>query len=306
MKNQICVKQNDKLQLQRLAAQRQMYTDAKQIQAWQLVLSVPVVIAVVAVVAWREDLQVYAALYGLVVVFLDLCYLTPKVKALKKKAARTQELFDVEVLDLDWNEFLLGNRPAGEEVARFAGKYAERTSDLSDLSNWYSSAVAEVDIGAARILCQRANLSWDVELRRRYTSWLLRGLVIVCAIVTLIGVAGELTLTKLILTVIVPLQPGLLYAAREIHGQRDACERLDRLMDKALGVWDGILSDGLSSTALKEKGQAMQSALLEHRQTCPLIFDWIYKKLRRQDEKKMRKSTEYLVAELRDAGRLPD
>ena len=306
MKNKICAIQNQELQLQRLAAQRQMYADAKQIQAWQLVLSIPLMIVVVTIVAWQEDLQVYAALYGLVILFLDLSYLTPKVRTLKRKAARTQELFDVEVLDLDWNEFLLGNRPGGEEVTRFAGKYEERTSDLSNLVDWYSSAVKEVDIGAARILCQRVNLSWDLQLRRRYASWLLWGFIIVCFIVTLIGIAGQLTLTKLILTVLVPLQPALLYTAREIHDQNDACENLDRLMDKALSVWDGILNVSLSRTALKEKAQAMQSALLDHRQSCPLIFDWIYRMLRMKDEEKMRKSTEYLVTELRDSGRLHD
>lgn len=304
MKNQICRKQNDELQLKRLAAQRQMYADAKQIQAIQLMLSVPFVIVAVAIASLQEDLHVYAALFGLVVVLLDLWLLTPKVKALKKRAARTQQLFDIEVLDLDWNEFLLGNKPSGEKVVQFAGKYEKRTSDLSDLRDWYSVAVAEVNIGAARILCQRANLSWDTELRRRYLMWLLWGFLTVCGIVTLIGIAGELTLTNLLLTIVIPLQPALLYTTREIQSQRETCERLNLLMDKALSVWDDILRDTLSKTTLKEKAQEMQSALLEHRQTCPLIFDWIYNKLLKQDEEAMKKNTEYLVTELRDAGRL--
>lgn len=304
MKNQICAKQNERLQLQRLAAQRQMYTDAKLIQALHLVLSVPVVIAVAVIVSRHNDWHVYAALYGVIVVFVDLWCLTPKIKQLKSRASRIQQLFDVEVLGLAWNDFLLGSKPAGEEVSQFADRYEKRANGFSSLRDWYSCAVGEVDIEAARILCQRANLSWDVSLRRRYVSWLAYGLLIFCAIVLLIGIEGEFTLTKLILTVIVPLQPALLYAAREIHGQRDSCERLERLINKAVVIWDDILNNRLSKSALKEKAQEMQSALLEHRQTCPLIFDWIYRMLRRKNQDEMTKSNEYLVSEFRNAGRI--
>ncbi|MCI5165194.1 MAG: hypothetical protein D3903_03675 [Candidatus Electrothrix sp. GM3_4] len=306
MKNQICSKQNDRLQLQRLAAQRQMYADAKRIQALQLMLSVPVVIAVAAVVSRHDDWHVYAALYGVIVVFVDLWWVTPKIKRLQNSAARIQQLFDVEVLDLDWNEFLLGNKPAGEEVSQFADRYEKRSNSVSNLRNWYSLAVAEVDIEAARILCQRANLSWDIGLRRRYASWLTFGFITLCSIVTLIGITGEFTLTKLILTVIVPLQPALLYTAREIHGQREARERLERLIGKTIKVWDDILNSKLSKANLKDKAHGIQNALLDHRQTSPLIFDWIYTMLCRKDEDEMMKSTEYLTAELRDARRISD
>ncbi len=304
MKNQICAKQNDRLQLQRLAAQRQMYADAKSIQALQLILSVPAIIAVASIVSQHNDWHVYAALYGVIVIFVDSWCFSPKIKQLKSSAARIQQIFDVEVLELTWNEFLLGNKPAGEEVSQFADRYEKRVNGFSVLRDWYSCAVADVDIEAARILCQRANLSWDVNLRRRYVSWILYGFIVLLLIVTLIGIAGELTLTKLILTVIVPLQPALIYAAREIHGQHDACDRLDRLTNKAIGLWDDVLSNKLSNNALKEKAQAMQAAIFEHRQLSPLIFDWIYRILRRKEQNDMVKSTEYLIAELRQAGRI--
>src|SRR2546428_5451157 len=114
--NSIPTEQNSERQLQRLAAQRQLYATAKTIFGWQLVVSAPIAVALAFSTIIYPPLKAVAALWGFVVTVCDVAWLTPWQKRLRNAAARIQESFDCEVLGLPWDELKAGKRPDPELV----------------------------------------------------------------------------------------------------------------------------------------------------------------------------------------------
>ena len=86
--NKIPQTQLESTQLKRLAAQRQLYSDAKVVQAVQIVLSVlgPPILAVL--VAFFSLRPVYVACYGIIVALLNIFYFTPRQTVFKEKSGQ--------------------------------------------------------------------------------------------------------------------------------------------------------------------------------------------------------------------------
>jgi hypothetical protein len=117
------------------------------------------------------------------VTLADLFLFTPWQQRLKDLAARIQESFDCEVLDLPWQEIMVGQRPAGEAITEWGSLKAGESYDAHKLKNWYPTEIVSRDVSYARAICQRTNCWWDARLRRRYAAWWM-------AIVVLLGLAG--------------------------------------------------------------------------------------------------------------------
>src|SRR5690606_16492815 len=98
--NKISLKQNDQKQLERLAAQRELYSAAKKWHGWQIILTVllPVALAIYSLI--NSDFSVFAAIYGVTIFVIDIWIFDPNIKSKRTKAAKIQELFDCDVLEL--------------------------------------------------------------------------------------------------------------------------------------------------------------------------------------------------------------
>jgi hypothetical protein len=155
--NTISQKENERTQLDRLAAQRQLYSQAKRVFGWQLILSIPcVIIWSFAMSAWPV-LRPYAALWGIIIALLGLSVLDRYQTSLREKGAKIQELFDCDVLDLAWSELKTGQRPDAELVAEQSSLYRRRDPDYKALRDWYAPVVGVLPIHLARLVCQRAS-----------------------------------------------------------------------------------------------------------------------------------------------------
>ncbi len=121
--NSIAIEQNTDRQLQRLAAQRQLYVSAKRVFGFQLFVSGPLAVASAFLALAFPSLKGYVALWGLLVVAGDIFWLTPWQKRLRDSAARVQEAFDCDVLSLPWNELKAGRHPDPELVKEQSEKY---------------------------------------------------------------------------------------------------------------------------------------------------------------------------------------
>src|SRR6266567_2811856 len=171
--NTIAEIQNEPRQLQRLAAQRHLYSTAKRIFGVQLMLGVPVAIAWALTVVALPELRGFAAVWGAFVSFSDVLWLTPWQKRLRERAARIQESFDCDVLQLPWNDIKTGKPPEPELVKEQADKYAKIQPGLPPLTNWYAPVVSDLPLEVGRVICQRTNCWWDSKQRRRYATWVI-------------------------------------------------------------------------------------------------------------------------------------
>lgn len=297
MNNGIGDRQNTPDNLQLLAAQRVFYAKAKKlaaIQAW-LAGGVPIIAAVMT--GFYPKSVGWAAIIGIAVALADTCFLDPKQSELRKCAANTQEKFDCEVLQIQHNEALEGACPIPEEIFKAQKQY--RPDPKAPLLDWYPKMAAQLPMPLGRLICQRTNLWWDSELRRRYRKWVVIAVVIIGAACLLFGFTKHWTLEQFVLAVLAPLFPALMWAGREYKRQTDGAADLERLRETTERFWNSALKSGFSEAEIESSSRPFQDAILVGRRERATVFDWIYRALRKDQEELMNVGAEKMIQEIR-------
>jgi hypothetical protein len=109
-----------------------------------------------------------------------------------------------------------------------------------------------------------------------------------------VAFARGLTVDKFILAVVAPLSPALILAYRQYTEQMEAATRLDKLKEHAERLW----ADSCNRTAratLTNRSRALQDEIFENRKRSPLVFDWIFRKLRKDYDAQMNHGAQELA-----------
>lgn len=297
--NNIPQKQNTLHQLERLAAQRQLYSDAKKIQSISVIFSIPLVVVWAMLVAVFSELKVYAAFWGIAITFLELFLLARLQRSLQEEAAKIQQLFDCDTLQLNWSNLNSGSRPDPETIIDASTKFKYKDPSYSTLEDWYPVSVRQLPIHQARIICQRSNIWWDAQLRRHYSSLLVIVLIALTIIVFLIGLIDGLTLEKFLLAILAPLIPAFVFGLRQYIEHNEAATRLDRLKEKFEVIWQQVINGKLTPQELERESYILQTQIHDNRRRNPLIFEWVYSHFKPKNEDQMNKGAEALIQELR-------
>ena len=297
--NSITEEQNAPKQLQRLAAQRHLYSIAKKVFGAQVILGVPVAIAWSFLVLSQPEVRSYAAFWGVLVSLADVLWLNPWQKRLRESAAKAQEAFDCDVLQLPWNEIKTGKRLDPEFIKEQADKYDRTNQNYPTLNDWYSRAVNDLPLAVARTICQRTNCWWDSKQRRSYALLVIGGLVFVCVTVLGLGFIGGMTVEKFFLAIVAPLLPAIILGIRQYSEQMEAASRLDKLKEHAEQIWADALSKP-TSPDLIAKSRSLQDEIYENRKRSPLVFDWVFRRLRSDYEVQMNHGAEQLAEEAKE------
>src|SRR6266536_2046644 len=169
MVNNIAQEQNTPRQLERLGAQRYLYSSAKNILKIQTALDLLTPIVIAVLVAFFPAFDIYGAFIAVSITVLDF-FLDQYQSSRKKQAADIQEMFDCDLFVLECQELKVRRRPIAEIIMDAAKKYKRSDPTYSYMQNWYPPVVEKIPLPFARIVCQRVNCWWDAELRRRYTQ----------------------------------------------------------------------------------------------------------------------------------------
>lgn len=308
MTDRIITIQNSPLSLKRLAAMRVLYATAKQFFTLQLILSVPTVICIaIAALAFDKqwfglpkfDIAWFVGASGGLFVILDICIWNPVINRRREKAAKIQQCFDCAVLNLAWNEIHYGKPPDHEDIEIWSKKYTHNPG--ADLENWYRVEVDALPHEIARLLCQRANCWWDMDLRHRYNIvvyvvgvFLLTAMVILaiflnCSVETIFGLA------------IAPILPFFTIAPKLVQDNKDAIGRLQAMKEAMECMWARVLQGTAQADELNLFAEEIQIGIFNNRKNNPLIFDWVHRRAKPAHEETTSKSTEEYVAEYRAA-----
>lgn len=151
--------QNQEEHIKQLAAQRQLYSEAKQTMGWQVFFAF-ITALMTFVIALRPAYQEWSMLIVLMVILLDVLALEPRQRKLTQQAAKIQGEFDSEVFQ--WKGFEETPREINliNEEAR---KHQKRDPGFSKLKDWYPIAVGTIPLIPARIVCQLSNVWWDAQ-----------------------------------------------------------------------------------------------------------------------------------------------
>lgn len=296
----IAEEQNTAKQLQRLGAQRQLYARGKWIFVAQIILSVPIAILTGVLSIWHPNLQSAFALWAITVTVCDVAWLAPWQNKLRDQAAKIQEIFDCEVLQLEWNTVKAGEKPDPELIIEQSNKYKTWSHKMPSILNWYSIEADQLPLWVGRIACQRSNCWWDAEQRRRYAACVGVGTALVFLILLSISFFNGLNLQKFTLNVVTPFLPALLLGIRQYQEHINTADRLDKLKSYAESIWEKAIA-GETEEKLTVMSRNLQNEIFENRRNKPFIFDTIYKYFQAKFELNMNHGVAELVRTWKDA-----
>jgi len=296
MDNGITSRQNSPENINLLSAQRTLYSRAKKLAALQAFLAglTPVVGAIA--VALKPDVEVWAALTGIVVALVDEVWLDPRQATLRNLAANIQEDFDCNVLRLPWNDALAGRHPEPEDIHEAATGY--RPSSSAPLEDWYPRVASTLPLYQGRLICQRTNCWWDSKLRQRYSNWILVTVFALSVGVFVLGLLNGMTLQKFVLAVMAPLLPAALWAARERRRQSETALESDLRKEYSESLWGQVVRGEVAEPEASRRSRELQDAILVRRREGAPVFNWVYRCLRRKQEEQMKVGADKMVDEI--------
>lgn len=277
-----------------LRARARNYSAAKITQGIIVTLSVMLPVIGVLVGPYYPDVRPYVALAGLILLLLDTTLIDRVQKDRLKRGAKLQEQFDTEVFGLSWNTFLIGSRVEPEDVRALSAKPLSVAREKY-FDNWYEPCVSQLPLHLARLVCQRTNISYDARLRRRYGINLLILTLIFGIMLLFVGLAMGLKFPDLVMTLLVPFMPILTWALKERLQQANTATSLINLGAEWHKMWTRALG-GASEAEVTRDSRSLQDAIYQHREHSPLVFDWVYYRLRTANEDEAHHAAEDLVA----------
>lgn len=276
--NNIEEKQNQKVELEKLASQRCLYSESKKIAFLRTTLALFIATifpflseSIPAVKNWLT-----AAALGYL--FIDFLLLKRSEESKRIAGAKIQEMFDTNVLEIPWNGIVVGEKIDNEEIGRCLLKTG--TGSFDQLRNWYPTGISKLSLDVGRTVCQRANLWWDSTLRRRYYYILTALIIIFSAAVIWINKDKTVANAVVFFASVVPLFTLFL---ERIQTHRQAADRLDKLKKQV----DGLLDQALQNSDFQidvYQTRSIQDELFRHRSTVVSIPDFFYNILKRKFE----------------------
>lgn len=302
--HRIDVEQNRPERLELLRAQRLFYSRAKVYQTLFALMALLLPAVGVFFGAGYPEIRPFLGLGSIVVLLLDVGVISRKQREDCKRGAKVQEQFDTEVLKLDWNRLVAGGRVDAEDVREVTSKPMTDV-DRQCLENWYEVVIAKLPLPVGRIICQRTNVTYDMRVRKTYAGILLGAAVLLFLVLTLLGLYQGMKVNDLILTMYLPALPLATFLLREHRKHGDTIETLTTIKAEAEKVWEQALT-GTSFDELTRSSRALQDAIYRHRASNPLVFDWLYGRIRQRQEDLTRHAVEKLVAEAQKKLNIPE
>ena len=297
MRNQIVENQNSAESIDYVAASSQLYGYGKIALAVQIGLTVgaPVVLTILALL--YPGFKIWATSLGITITWLDVLVIDRIQIYFRKRGALIQEARDCALFGLEWNELRCGKPLEKEAVHSGADDFKKRNPDLSRFQDWYPVEVGTAPLPVARVICQRACLWWDTTQRRFYGLCLIGLMTAAIISVLLLAIWHNMAVSDMILSLYAPLAPAIIWCFREARRQLDAAGSLEKSRGAVEGVWKQLIAGKLAGAALENTARQIQDTLFENRNKNPLIFNWIYFKLRSSREKAMKSVAADMVRE---------
>ena len=295
---EILYKQNLDVNIDRLLAQRRLYSNAKIMQYILIAITViiPVLIAFITNFSNLriDDTSWIYTIYAIVVIFGEKI-LEIFIDRNKITAASIQEKFDTNIFDIPENELLNSVFIDHDIVRKYSKKDKLNANKISRVTNWYSTRIDCLQTNIAILFCQRMNICYDQNIKKKYNKLLISLSVLTFITLLIISLTNDFSLKKFIIEVILPSIPILNFTYKEINQNIESVDNLQKLRE--------IIENKLSSLSRNdvieiEELRNIQDRIFNNRILSPLIPDFIYKILWTELEDEMNYSVENRIVEL--------
>lgn len=298
--NQIAEIQNSQKQIERLAAQRELYSSAKRLYIVQLIGNIIVPIGGSALAIYDPKYSAYVALYGVCFFLIDLIFIERFITEQRTKAAKIQELFDCDVLQIAKSPLKSADDVLVEEVLVHYKAFTRAKKDISKIIDWYPKKVSIINIEYARLICQKTNCWWDSKLRTLYCSILLMLCVGLGLGIIIYGFVAHLQLEQVVL-IISGLIPFFQFSSKQYFDNSDSATRLTKVNLYITEIWSQIVDKKIEASELMTVSRRIQDEFYDNRIRSPLILDSFYWIFRHSNEGLMTRTAETLIEEIQNS-----
>lgn len=270
----IFTRQNEPHSIDLMAAQRQLYSEAKRSWSFRLLGSTGIAaVAPVIVLTWDAAgvwITSVASLWLLTSRFVT----RPHERVANGRGATVQEEFDTYVLDLPWNpacgERLRPQLRASATRRHFKRRAGERRAALED---WYPET-GKLRHPYDALVCQQSNLAWTSQLHKEWTGMLVGFAVLLSALDIALCLHLEMSLAQYLLALAIPTVPALVDVADEWDLHRQRAELHSAADSDARARWAAAV-DG-SATVTIEDCRSVQDSIIRLRREPVLVPNRYY------------------------------
>lgn len=278
--NRIFEKQNSEKHLKLLAAQRHLYTKAKKLKSWRMIVSVALVLLGIVFSLFFNKLSVLLSIVAGIIAIVVLLSKNWE-KGLTLQAAKIQEEFDTSLFDLPWNGLLVGNRLTREVIENANSDFK---GDRLRLRDWYANYNGGTHIQNV-LHCQRANLAWDWQLRRTYSNYVIVLVVVLLAAGIVYSLFRENSLYDYLAEIFFPSLSAIIIGWESITEHRNLAKEKEAKEQEVSALLESSNLD--LSTA-----RQLQDIIFTFRTSTALVPEFIYKKLWNRYNNNMHRSAE--------------
>jgi hypothetical protein len=278
--NKIYEKQNSEKHIKLLAAQRYMYNKAKNLRSYRTNFSLFLIVASVVVSIWYAELSTYlSVLAGLWTIAILICKNYEKSTIIQ--GAKIQEEFDTSLFDIPWNTLLVGSKITREIITDANSNFK---GDRSRLQNWYANYNNDLHIQNV-IQCQRANLSWDWQIRQAYSNSIIFLLLILFLGEGIYALSQNKSLYDYLIEILFPSIPVVVIGIEAIIEHKALAREKQTKEQEVSSLLDANNID-------VETVRRLQDIIYSFRTSTALIPDFFYKKLWQRYDNNMHNSVE--------------
>jgi len=285
--------QNEINELEKLAAQRYLYSIAKRFLLANLIFSIPFIILYFILSLFFPvliDYKIYISIISIVNLMIMNKYQYEKIK----EATIIQEQFDVDILQISWNPYLINKSIKIELINEYNKKYLQKFKDHEKLKNWYDVDDSNIPIEFARLICQRENIWWDKKLKSLYHKIITFIPIIVFFILLIISLLYDHKL-KVFINEIFYLSPIIIYCVDQHYKYKISLDSLDDLNSKIETLIDQAIRSKLNPHELTINSRLLQDRIYYHRLNSALVFDYLFKKMKDKYQDLRVKSSNNLI-----------
>lgn len=294
-------KQNSEWNLKRLAAQRQLYSEAKKVMIIQFILSgiFTVALAIMGNLI-EEKYLIYTVFAAIIIIFIDELFLSKKIDEIKQDAATIQEEFDCDVLQIPCNNIKYGNSSMVETIQEKSKKYISKHKNYDALLNWYPG-IDDTENRYYKLICQTTNCWWNQTLRKKYSEFLIIVLSGVFLALLLIAIIKGITVTVFIMSVFSPILPAFVLVYKINQDNSKAISNLNHMKGKLDEIILSIKSGNhYTDEQLTKDSRCLQDMIYDNRSSSPLIPDKLYFKHRNRYEEIAQETNRELIRTIQE------
>lgn len=296
----ISQRQNDPDMLHLLRAASASHVRGQRVEAVRLTVSL-VLAAAGLVAAFVDATATPIAVAGAAWAIAYVTGVNPWAKNEARRGAIVQEMFDVDLFGLPWNQTAAGERLPPHAINELVRKFTPSRGRGDWLRDWYvdtNGVPQPYDV----FICQEQNLGWDARLRRRW-SWVLLGSVIAWTVLgVLVGYLADLTVAETVIRWYLPAAAALLLGVDTYRTQRDIAAERERIIPVICTEIDRAQPPPLppaEQQRLYQTAREVQDVILATRKQAVRVPQWFYARFRQADEQDFQTNANELRGRLR-------